>query len=746
LRFINHHLNIYNRNETKIVVKLFLNLSAKIFIVMFQKRAAAVLLWWLIVMSSYSQVTGPEQDCSSAIPVCQTTYSQNNSYLGSGTIEDLLGRTGTCLSNRENNSVWYIFTVTQTGILEMSITPLQNDDYDFAIYNITNLSCADIGNNTAAEVRCSYSAFIGTTGMRVGFTGTVAGVADPPFLAPLNVTAGETYVLVVDNFNTGGGGYILDFSNSAGVPNPASIIDVVPPTMLYLDTTDCTPTRFLTLSLSENILCSSIDTLGTQFTITGPSSVNVIRARGADCNIGAFSNRIILELNAPIYTGGNYLLNLHASSSGLRLSDYCGNLAVNASLPFTMPDIISADFDFTIRASCAKDTFYFTDETSGTATSWSWNFGDGSPVDNAQNPVHVFPDTITYNVTLIVNGTDCSDTITKQVLVRKSFAAGFTINPTVACVGDTVFFTDTSPAGASNHLWRFGDGNIAGSEDAYHIYQAPGTYRVVLTISDVSTPGCSDSSVQFVTINPLPDATFTHSPDPICSGLPVRFNDASPGNITYYFWDFGNGNTSNAQEGNYTFPAGGTYSVTHIITDATCGSDTAVQTYTVLQRPQINLGNDTSICLSESITLAGPANMESYLWSTGETSRTITFLDVPSEVALTVTANGCTNSDVIFIDEKKEDCYFVKIPSAFSPNGDGKNDFLKIFLLRVRNFELKIFNRWGELVFETNNANVMWDGTYKNEPQDVGVFQYYIEGYSISNEKFFRTGNITLIR
>jgi gliding motility-associated-like protein len=66
--------------------------------------------------------------------------------------------------------------------------------------------------------------------------------------------------------------------------------------------------------------------------------------------------------------------------------------------------------------------------------------------------------------------------------------------------------------------------------------------------------------------------------------------------------------------------------------------------------------------------------------------------------------------------------------------------------LRIRSFELKIFNRWGQLVFETNNATFGWDGKYKDELQDMGVFQYYIDGVSISGEKFFRTGNVTLLR
>jgi gliding motility-associated-like protein len=724
------------------VVNYFINLEANK-ISMFRKLYVLVILFFCITQAN-AQLTGPEQDCPSAIPVCGLVYNQPNTYSGDGIIQDIFSLGTTCLSNRENNSVWYIFTVTQSGELEMDITPLMGDDYDFAIYNITGFSCSDIATGLAREVRCSYSAFAGTTGMQIGFTDSTAGVADPPFLAPLNVTAGETYVLLVDNFNTGGGGYILDFTT--GGPNPASIIDVTPPVMVDIQQTTCTPTTFLILDMSENILCTSIDTLGAQFVITGPSSVSVISARGADCGIGAFSNTIILELDSPIYIGGAYTLNLQAGTNGLRISDYCGNLALDAGLPFTMPDISIADFNYTITASCLKDTFHFADQTTGTPVSWNWNFGDGTISNSTQNPVHTFPDTNVYTVTLIVSSADCSDTTSQVIDVTSSFAAGFTFTPSVACIGDTIFFTDTSPAGVANHLWKFGDGSISGDQNPFYIYNTSGNFTVTLVISDPNTPGCSDSSVQVVTITPVPDATFTVDTDPICSGVPVRFTDASSGSIIGYFWDFGNGNTSSDQIGVFIFPSGGTYDVIHSVTDAACGSDTVTQTYDVIDRPQVSLGEDTAICLSETIVLAGPAGAETYQWSTGETTRTITFAAVPDEVSLTITANGCTSSDVVFIDEQKEDCYYVKVPSAFSPNGDGKHDFLKIFTERIQSFQLKIFNRWGELVYETDNASLGWDGRYKDEMQDIGVFQYYIEGYSISGEKFFRTGNITLVR
>lgn len=688
-------------------------------------------------------INGPEQDCPFALPVCQTIYQQTQTYLGGGLIKDLPDNES-CLNNEENNSVWYIFTVNTSGNLEMTITPLQNDDYDFAIYNLTGKDCSAITQDTLPTTRCSYSATLGQTGMRNGFVLESAGVADPTFLAPMTVQAGETYVLVVDNFNTGGGGYILDFTTN--MPNPASIVDVTPPVIVGVDDLSCDTIRTIVINLSENVKCNTIDTTGAQFTITGPSPVSVIRAEGVNCNAGAFTSQIVITIANPVVIGGTYALTTGPGVGGLVIADFCNNQMQNSPFPINANDIVFAEFDFSIRASCAKDTFYFVDRTIGTPTSWTWNFGDGSPVSNLENPIHVFPDTTQYTITLTVSSADCSSTITRPINVTSSFNADFIISNTNPCLGDTVYFSDNSPGTATNYLWQFGDGNISGDENPFHIYTQAGDYVVTLVISDVNVPGCVDSTNSLVFVKPLPNASFSTDSDPICSGFPIRFTGTSTGANETYFWDFGSGNTSTDVVGVYVFPVGGSYDVTHVVIDAFCGTDTTTLNFNVLDRPSLSLGEDTAICLSEVVILTGPAGMEKYEWSTGETTQFITFSDVPNEVALTVTANGCTNSDAVFVDEQREDCFYVKIPSAFSPNGDGRNDFLKIFLQRIQSFELKIFNRWGELVFETNNANILWDGTYKDQPQDIGVFQYYIEGVSISGDRFFRSGTVTLIR
>lgn len=707
-----------------------------------QYKLLLVTLLLFCINNLFAQLK-PEQDCSNAIPVCTPIYNQAVSYVGNGEIRDIPDDSTSCLKNEENNSVWYIFTVTQAGVLEMNITPVQNDDYDFAIYNISNASCSDITQGTLQTVRCSYAAQLGPTGMRIGQSLVTADVADSTFLRPLDVLVGETYVLIVDNFDQGGGGYNLDFTTSG--PNPASIIDQLPPEMESFDPFGCDTARTLVLNYTENISCSSIDTTGGQFTFTGPATIGLIKAEGVGCNTGSFTNQVILTIAQPILLGGNYSLNLQTGAGGQTISDYCGNQALNNTLPLVVPTVAFADFDYTIAASCLTDTFYFNDISVSPAIAWTWNFGDGSPTSTLQNPVHVFPDTIPYTITLIISTGTCTDTVLKVIDVTRSFSADFSISNLNPCIGDTVFFNDTSPGSAANYLWQFGDGNISGIDSTFNTYATSGSKTITLNIAD-GTGACTDSVSKTLNVRPVPDANFTTNTDPICSGLPVRFNGIFNATSDSTIWNFGNGNMFYDTTVTFTFPTGGTYDVQHTVIDLFCGTDDTTITFEVLQRPEFSIGNDTSICLSEEITISGPLGVDEYRWSTGETTQSIVFVEVPDEVALTVTTNGCSNSDVIFVDERKEDCYYVKIPSAFSPNNDDLNDVLKIFLLRIKSFDLKIYNRWGELMFETNNANVLWDGFYKGELQDMAVYQYYVDGVSISGDRFFRSGNVTLIR
>lgn len=174
----------------------------------------------------------------------------------------------------------------------------------------------------------------------------------------------------------------------------------------------------------------------------------------------------------------------------------------------------------------------------------------------------------------------------------------------------------------------------------------------------------------------------------------------------------------------------GTYAVTVTKTDTFCIADDEI-TVRYLPLPQANLGQDTSLCLGQEITVSPHFLPADYLWQDGATDLEYTIRETGVyEVAVT---NECgTVTDAIFVEV--EDCTQVYFPSAFSPNFDGKNDYFliqddgdveKIVLLRI-------FDRWGELVFEAedfkpNLKEFAWDGMQKGQLMNSGVFVYYAE-------------------
>ncbi len=711
-------------------------------------RLGACLFCFIIAGISplFSQITGPEQDCDFAIPVCQDRYVQDTTYQGVGLIDDLAPNSS-CLGEEENNSVWYIFTVAASGMLEFDIgiygaSADDTVDYDFSLFNITGATCADIYNG-GLEVRCNFSFTDTVTGLRAGYTSNTVSVANGPhFCAPLAVTTGETYVLLVDNFNTALTGYVLDFSASTAV-----IRDTVPPTIINIDTSGCEAVSSLTINFSEPIKCSSLNT--SDFLVTGPSSVNISGVFSATCAAGGdFTQDAVISFSSPIVASGNYGLSLVAGTDGNTVFDNCDNPANPVVHSFYVPERVSAGFTVMKLASCAADTFVFTNTSAGNVTSYQWDFGDSS-ASSLANPTHVYPVVDTYSVTLIAATNDCMDTaVNNNIIVTNTLDVLIAYNPANPCVGLPVNFRDSSGyTPSAPRLWEFGDGNISVDVNPQHVYNAPGSYQVKLKIMDPQCP--PDSTIQTILVRENVNAAFTFS-DTVCQGVETIFTDASTGAPMSWTWTFPDGSVENTQNATFIFDSAGNYTVQLDVQDTYCGTDVASETVGVLPRPVFDLGPEIAICFSETaeLTVASNPPAESYSWSTGETTQSIVVSIVPDTVSAVAFLDGCFFTDSKVVREQVEGCSFALVPSGFSPNGDGKNDFLRVLTKRVSEYEIIIYNRWGEEVYrETNDDANGWDGSYKDDPLDIGVFAYVITYTSLrGGPPVTQSGTITLIR
>ncbi len=172
-------------------------------------------------------------------------------------------------------------------------------------------------------------------------------------------------------------------------------------------------------------------------------------------------------------------------------------------------------------------------------------------------------------------------------------------------------------------------------------------------------------------------------------------------------------------------------------------------TLRVQARPHFNLGNDTTTCNEIPIRLGVSQYDTRYLWSTGDTTCCIA-TTTQGTYAVTLTNSCGTASDAIQIAIKRpcHDCLLLS--NAFTPNADGINDvWLPQTKCALRFYRLRIYNRYGQQVFETTNTTSGWDGTFKGTPQGIGVFCYYIE-YSTDlqtdGKRELLKGNVTIIR
>lgn len=361
----------------------------------------------------------------------------------------------------------------------------------------------------------------------------------------------------------------------------------------------------------------------------------------------------------------------------------------------------------------------------------------------------VIINTVTREFQFVV--TNCSKNVIAYIPQYSSDYNTYVVN----CKDYTINFVNESKGGTYYH-WDFGvPGRDDDTSDLFSptfVYPDSGTYLVTLYVNRGTT--CSDSISRYVKVYPKLFSLFD-VPSVICPGDTVDFIDQSLSTyaITNWYWNFDdNSPVDTRQNTSHVFPNPGLYNVGLITLNEQGCVDTLFKKILVdPARP--NVGRDTSIVKGESVAFQGSAH-GTYVWTPPD------YLDnpyIPNPIGTypdtgvfvyyikTVTEIGCTAYDTITV--KVYDNGSLAVPNAFTPNGDGKNDRFRPILVgyqEVRFF--RIYNRYGEEVFSTNNIEDAWDGTYKGEPQVMGVY-YWMLGVKdrYGNDSMIK-GDVTLIR
>jgi gliding motility-associated-like protein len=307
-----------------------------------------------------------------------------------------------------------------------------------------------------------------------------------------------------------------------------------------------------------------------------------------------------------------------------------------------------------------------------------------------------------------------------------------------ACIGDTLFYNVPFQP-ATFYQW---DPSIGGvildttNNEANIVWDSIGKF--LITIKALNECGL-DFGFKEVTVWPYPEVSAGKD-ETICNGdeTVLRATDS----LFQYFWLQGNKVLGQGDSLKVAPSTTQSYEI-FVKNEGGCPDRDTVTVY--VEEKDVSFASD-SICTAETVELNAGLDSIAYMWSTGDTTMIIT-VGEPGEytVQLLDTSKACINEkkfDVIHIT-----CGAVmEIPNAFTPNNDGLNDEFGIL---GENFELvflRIYNRWGELIFETSDRTISWDGTYQGEEQPAGVYTWTVAFNDENNIQFSKSGNVTLIR
>jgi gliding motility-associated-like protein len=323
----------------------------------------------------------------------------------------------------------------------------------------------------------------------------------------------------------------------------------------------------------------------------------------------------------------------------------------------------------------------------GAIYSWNWGDGNTTETDNVSIPDEYTYETWgEYEITLLVGNEICQDTAIQNVIIEPPLPIASFIGEGKGCMPLVVEFENTSIYGES-FLWNFGDGDTSEEENPTHVYYESGTYNVTLTVTGPG--GDQDIAVrtEVAVVHPRAEAFFTVNPPVITIPDQVFFLNLSS-NASEYFWDFGDGNTSTEFSPYNFYESTGWHPVTLIANNEFNCPDTFMVEQAVL-------GNTESRIAFPNAFTPSPSGPNGGMW----------------------TVDDMFNNDIFF------------------PIYKG-----------VEEFEMQIFNRWGELLFESKDIRQGWDGYYRGSLCQQDVYVWRVNVTFADGGRLTESGDVTLIR
>jgi len=591
--------------------------------------------------------------------------------------------------------------------------------------------------------------------------------------APLNVQ--------FINSSTGASSNLWDFGDSSysSLSNPTHIYQATLHDTIYqvklisTNSFGCIDSIINSISVSGKPIANF--SIAQDTVCSGSSVIFTNLSQGYNSIFWNLGNGITSTLNSPILIYSNSSSTQNQINQIRLIVENTTTCKDTFEMNLVVLPIVNADFSVDTLF-CSNETAQFTNTSTG-ATLFNWNFGDGIG-STLQNPNHDFQNfgtsQLPYPVKLVASSTfGCKDSVTKTCYVLAGPEASFTATPQVQTFPSSSvnLFNSTVNAALYTITWDFGDNQT--STNAFpntHIYSTWGNYIITLTVVNGV---CTDIFKDTISIlPPLPIAGFTGKKQG-CKPLTVNFTNTSEYETTY-FWKFGDGQTSSNENPSHTFNNPGIYDIVLIVNGAG-GSDSIVGTDSVVvydtptalfsvSPTEVNVETEPVVITNQSTCTDG--TITNYLFNFGDNSTSTqanpihTYKKIGDyEIYLVVTSSR-TCKDTFEFGQliKVDETISIVVPNAFTPNSQSanafgfydpyatNNDIFHPVVKGMNEYELSIYSRWGELLFESNDPKSGWDGYFNGKLCQQDVYIWKIKAKAKDDSEYNKTGDLLLIR
>lgn len=676
---------------------------------------------------------------------------------GQVTFQDLSSGNGTAITQR----LWMF----GDGFFSYSANPVYTYLYQDSCYNVQLIVSNSFGcSDTLTKPVCVKPGFKFAITTDAGCAGHVSS------FSPVNLAAGDSLMFVRWSFGDPASG----FANISNLYNPTHVF--VNPGQYFVklkawNSNNCVDSTYIELNITPGPI-SDFSWDNVPHCDSSVTFMNESIAYGIiiDSLVWNFGDGITVVQQKPIPANithkfpayGLYTVSLEAF-----VSNGCQHF-VQKQL---MVKCLTTDYLVLDTIHCQNAPISFNDYSapSELISSWLWLFGDGqysqyysyTPVVN-----HTYDVPGTYGVKLVttamINGQPVMDSITKSIHISRAPQAVFTSS--ALCLNDTVTFTDQSTnigSPVQSWKWMFGDGSTSVQQNPWHIYTGETAYQVKLIVKNSAY--CTDTATSDIQLNLPPVVMLSPKSGLFCgTDTDVVFSDTSGFLYPEYRWDWGDGTWKTTSVGTAShYYSAGNYDVQLTVLDGNNCRSSDMASIRVKQKPYADFiadPHEASILepkiyfLDRSSFTGSP--IVSWRWDFGDGEDTIMqnpiymYADTGMfNVSLYATnLDGCT--DVISKQVRITPELIFNIPNAFTPNGDYLNNtfrpLAKYELPGSYNFQ--IYNRNGQLIFETNSTSEGWDGKYKGKDAPVATYLWVISLRQPNGKKIIHKGRVTLIR